>query len=206
MKRRLAVAGALLLVLAGCAAPDTAPSEPPSQPPSADEPTAVDAELPEALETVLAGHELTDLSARQLVDHLDRLGGAQRPSDLMASVRAEEVILAGGGQEVAMLLPQDAFYLSFAPYVNGTHDCYFHSLTTCQGELVAQDVEVRIVTSDGEVLVDEVTTTFDNGFVGYWLPRDVQATLEVTYGALTGTQDIATGPDSPTCLTTLQLA
>lgn len=182
----------LLLLLAGCSSAEPSTAQAP-------------ADLPAGLETVLAGHDLVGLSGKEMVDHLDRLGGADRPGDLMASVRAAELVVSDGRAEAVVALPQDEFYVAFAPYVNQTHDCYFHSLTTCQGELVGADVDVRIVSDDGDVLVDEVTTTFDNGFVGYWLPRDIEGTLEVEYEGLTGVLDIATDADSPTCLTTLQL-
>jgi hypothetical protein len=40
--------------------------------------------------------------------------------------------------------------------VSNTHDCYFHSLTTCTGELGGQQVTVLIVDDEtGEVYVDE---------------------------------------------------
>lgn len=192
MKRLVTVLPLLLLILAGCSG---------AEPSSAEAP----ADLPAGLETVLASHDLTGLSGKEMVDHLDRLGGPDRPADLMASVRPAGLVVSDGSAEAVVPLPQDEFYLAFAPYVGQTHDCYFHSLTTCQGELVGADVDVRIVTDDGEVLVDEVATTFENGFVGYWLPRDIEGTLEVEFEGLTGVLDIATDADSPTCLTTLEL-
>lgn len=184
----------MMLALAGCGGAGTAPAAP-----AADQ-------LPAGIEAAFADHGLSDLSGKEIVDHLDRLAGPDRPTDLMASVRVGELVVSDGVDEVGVPLPDDEFYLSFSPYVDSTHECYFHSLTTCQGELTRQDIEVRIVADDGEVLVHEVATTFDNGFVGYWLPRDIDATVEVGYEGLTGELDIATDADSPTCLTTLQLA
>src|SRR5699024_649152 len=145
------------------------------------------------------------LTGEEILDRLDRLGGADRPTDLMASVQAGELVLSDGVDEAAVPLAEEEFYLAFAPFVAQTPDCHFHSLTTCQGELVEEDLEVRIVTDDGEVRVDEDVTTFANGFAGYSLPRDIEATLEVAHDDLIGTIDIATAADSPTCLTTLQL-
>ncbi|GMA34464.1 CueP family metal-binding protein [Demequina litorisediminis] len=73
-------------------------------------------------------------------------------------------------------MPDDAFYVSLAPYVDTTHECYFHSLTTCTGEMQGEDIDVTVTDVEtGEVLVDEAMTTFDNGFVGLWLPRDAEA-------------------------------
>lgn len=83
-----------------------------------------------------------------------------------------------------------------APYVDQTHECFNHSLTTCKGELASKAMQVRIVDEHGKVLVDETRTTFENGFVGFWLPRDIKGTLRVTYGARVGEVDIVTGVGS----------
>lgn len=96
--------------------------------------------------------------------------------------------------------------MSVPPYVDQTHECFYHSLATCQGELSGEDVRVRTVDDEtGEVLVDEQTTTFDNGFVGFWLPRDIAGTIEVSHDGLTGTAGFTTTDDGATCLTTLRL-
>ena len=124
---------------------------------------------------------------------------------LTASVRPEELIVSDGTEELAVALPEDEFYLSVAPYVDSSHECFFHSLTTCQGELAEADIEVTFTTADGEVLLEETTTTFANGFAGFWLPRDVEGVLEVTHDGRTGQVPVATGEEDPTCLTTLQL-
>lgn len=144
----------------------------------------------------------------ELVDQLDQMNRDERPTDLIASVRANDVLVQDvtTGDEAVVELPHDQFYLSFAPYVTATHDCYFHSLTTCTGELFNEDVDVSIVADDGEVLVDETMTMFDNGFVGVWLPAEIEGTLTVEYDGLTGTTEIGTGVDDPTCLTTLRLS
>ena len=124
----------------------------------------------------------------------------------MASVRPDELQLVSGRQDASLPIPEDRFYLSVAPYVDQTHDCFYHSLTTCQGELGAEAVEVRIVdTTTGEVLVDETRTTFANGFVGFWLPRDIEGTLEVAHDGKVGRTPISTDTEAPTCLTTLRL-
>src|SRR5690625_5260814 len=141
----------------------------------------------------------------EIIDHLDRLGGADRPTDLMASIRPDELVFSDGQQELAMDMPQDRFYLSVAPYVDQTHECIYHSLTTCQGELTDQNLDVRVVSDDGAVLLEEEMTTFANGFVGLWLPRDVRGTIEVSYDGRTGATAFATTEEGATCLTTLQL-
>ncbi|MFD4991299.1 CueP family metal-binding protein [Cellulosimicrobium cellulans] len=179
-------ATATVLVLAGCSA-------------GTPEPTALDA--------LLDRHDLAGLSGREVVDRLEGLETADRPTDLVASVRAAELVLADEAYETTVPLPEDTFYLSVAPFVDETHECFYHSLTTCQGELADEPVSVTVVdAATGEVLVEEDTTLGANGFVGLWLPRDVDAELRVEHEGRVGTTTVSTGADDPTCLTTIQLA
>lgn len=45
--------------------------------------------------------------------------------------------------------------------------------------------------------------TMDNGFIGVWLPVNVNANLKVAYNGKTAAADISTFANSNTCLTTL---
>lgn len=191
----IAAAAALLLTLAGCS----------STAPEADQAPASTPVITTDQADFFAAHDLDGMDGTQIVDHLDRVPVTERPTDLMASVRADQLVLADGEQEIAVPLGEDRFYLSVAPYVDQTHECYYHSLTTCRGELDNEDIGVRIIDETGEVLVDEHVTTFDNGFVGFWLPRDVEGTIEVTHDGLTGQSNFSTSKEGATCLTTLQL-
>ena len=191
LPKPLALAAAALLALAGCAS-----STPGGEPRSAAE------------SAILAKYDLAGLDGRAIVDRLDRVPVASRPATLRASVRPGQLLLSevGSDQPTAVDLPDDLFYLSIAPYIEQTHDCYFHSLTTCQGELAGKDLHVTITErATGNVLVDGVTTTFDNGFVGFWLPSGIDATINVTYEGYAASAEISTGPDAPTCLTTVKL-
>lgn len=154
---------------------------------------------------LLDDHGLSEMTAPQIVDHLDRLSLGDRPADLIASVRPDSLLLTDGERELSMELPPDSSYVSIAPYLEHTHDCFFHSLTTCTGELSAKPVEVRIVDASGEVLVHESTTTFDNGFIGFWLPRGTEGSIQVNYQGRTGEAGFSTAEDGATCITTLQL-
>lgn len=145
------------------------------------------------------------LSGRQIVDHLERVAGAERRSEIIASVRTDELVVSDGTRDVVVPLPEDVFYVSVAPYVSATHDCFYHSLTTCQGELSNEPVDVTITSSTGEVLHDGQVTTFDNGFVGFWLPRGAEGTIELDHEGRTGTHTFSTDADAPTCVTTAQL-
>ena len=189
--RRLAVlaaagAAVLAMLLAGCA-------------PSSDTPQS-------AKSSLLTEQGLTGMTTTQIIDHLDQMSVNDRPTDLVASVRPEALILTDDEQEMSLAMPADVSYVSIAPFIQQTHDCFFHSLTTCRGELSSQPIEVRILDrATGDVLIDEATTTFDNGFVGYWLPRGVEGSIEVTHDGRTGTTAFSTMDDAPTCITTLQL-
>jgi len=157
---------------------------------------------------LLAEKDLDGLLARDIIERLDTMPVAERDEHLMASVRPDELLLStSDGSEAALPMPEDEFYLSIAPYIETTHDCYYHSLTTCLGELANQDVTVTVVdNATGEAVFDERLTTYDNGFVGIWLPRDLEATLTVESDGRSASTAISTaGSEQPTCITTLQL-
>jgi hypothetical protein len=157
---------------------------------------------------LLADHGLAGLDAAQIIDLLDETPLDERAPDLIASVRPDALALSDdAGRETNVPMPDDEFYVSVAPYVDRTHDCYFHSLTTCVGELQGEDVTVTVTDdASGEVLVDEARQTYDNGFVGLWLPRGVDATLTIEYDGRTGTTGVSTSDDEdPTCLTGVRL-
>ncbi len=181
------LAGALLLT--GC----TTAAEPETEAPAA------------ALEQVAALGLATD-DAQAIVEGLDRLPVDKRPSAdaLIASVRPTELVLQPG--DVTLPLADAGFYLSIAPYVNQTHPCDFHSLTTCLGELQNTPIELTVTdTKTGEVVVNEITATADNGFVGVWLPRDGEFDVRVVGEQGVAEQRVTTGDTDPTCLTTMQL-
>lgn len=196
-RRPLAAASAVLaaaFILSGCSTTSTQPAPPPTAS------QAIDAEL-------LADHELAGLDAAQIIERLDTMPVAERPSDLIASVRPDALVLTDGEQrETRLPMPDDEVYISIAPYLEQTHDCHFHSLTTCLGELADTEVRVTLTGDDGEVLLDEARQTYDNGFIGIWVPRGIEATLTIKHEGQTGSATISTtNEDDPTCITTLQL-
>lgn len=163
--------------------------------------------LPDSVVDLLEGYDdVAGLDVREAIVALDQLPES-RPLAVQASVRADEVIFSDGTQEVAVPIPGDEVYVSIAPYREQTHDCYYHALGGCQGELVGESLQVTIADEAGEVLVEEEATTYTNGFVGFWLPKDMTGTITVTdaEGELSGQAPFDTGADGPTCITTLQL-
>ena len=163
---------------------------------------------PGAADSILAEYGLAGLEPAELIDRLDATPVADRPDGLMASVRPDHLVIRDAeGSQVALRLPADQFYLSVAPYLSTTHDCFFHSLTTCRGELRNADIHVTVNDSvTGEVIIDQAMRTFDNGFVGMWLPAGIQAEVTISYEGRANTSQISTGADDATCITTAQLA
>lgn len=192
LPRRSLVIGAVLfpLVVAGCG---TRGSEPAS--------ITGDQDL-------LHEHGFADADAHEIIDRLEALPVAERPQNLIASVTATSLQLQDdAGREAELPLAEGQFYLSVAPFVETTHECAFHSLTTCRGELRNREVTVSVVDSgSGEVLEEGARATHDNGFLGLWLPRGITAELTCTLEDYTGTASISTqAEDDLTCLTSLQL-
>lgn len=185
-----AAALGLALVLAGCSTPST------EAPPTG------------SSSTILSEHGLEGMDAAQIVNRLDALPIAERPAGLMASIRPDELLLSDGeNPDLSMPMPEDKFYVSLAPFVDQTHDCYFHSLTTCTGELAAEEMDVTVTNqATGEVLLAEKMQTQENGFLGLWLPRDIEATIHVAQDDRSASASISTANDDDlTCLTTMQL-
>ncbi len=108
--------------------------------------------------------------------------------------------------EVIVSLPADVMVVSVAPFLNHTHPCLTHYMSSCQGELVAVPFAVRAVLADGTVVIDEVLPSMANGFIDLWLPRGeaVEVSFEIDGYRTVGV--LSTHRDSPTCVTTLQLS
>lgn len=200
----LAVSGvaALGTVLAACGTSPTSSSAPAV--PGGDAAAGTGTALEPAARELLAAHGIEAATAEDAVTALDQVP-EQRPLAVTGSVGYDQVLFADESEEVAASLTGGQFYLSMAPYRTQTHKCYYHNLGGCQGELIDAPVHVTVVTDAGESLVDEDVTTYANGFVGFWIPRDLTGTVTVTTETETATSPFDSGPDGPTCLTTLRL-
>lgn len=189
-KLLLAVTSATVLVLAGCSGAPEAASPPAAAAVASDE--------------VVTALGLAGKTPKEIVEAIDS-STDERPMDFGASVRGTQLVLKKGDKETTLQLPKDSYYVSIAPYRTQTHECYFHSLASCHGELHNADVKVTITDDTGKVLVDEATKTYANGFVGFWLPKDIKGTITVEEGGNKGTVPFETTEGSATCVTTLQL-
>jgi hypothetical protein len=127
--------------------------------------------------------------------------------DVQASITSTELIVTDeDGEEERVALPEDKFFLSIAPYITETHPCVDHSLTGCQGEMTNEAVTIAITDSEGNIILDEVTETMENGFIDLWLPRNEEYKVSVSYkGDLKAETTLSTFEDDQTCITTMQL-
>lgn len=151
----------------------------------------------------LTQHGLADKTVEEMVNTIDTSPLAQ-PLPYRSAVTPNELIIENNGKQYIYPL-QEKFYLSFAPFINKTHPCLIHSLSGCQAELANTTFNVKINDSEGKSIIDQDMTSGSNGFVGVWLPRNINGTLEVTYNGKKAQTVIATHRNSQTCLTTLQL-
>ncbi|WP_313894028.1 CueP family metal-binding protein [Psychrobacillus sp.] len=125
--------------------------------------------------------------------------------DVTASITSHELIVTDNGKETSFDLPEDEFFVSIAPFVSSTHECGIHSLTGCQGELVEKDFDVHIQDAEGNVVMDETITSFENGFIDLWLPRDRTYQVKIDYDGKTVESELSTFKGDNTCVTTMQL-
>lgn len=151
----------------------------------------------------LAKQGLAGKTVEQIVDVIDRSPQA-RPLPYSASITSKELKLSDGQQQYSYPLG-NTFYLSFAPYIQQTHPCFNHSLSGCQGELATTAFDVKITDKAGNVIIQKTLNSHQNGFVGVWLPRNIEGTIDVTYQGRMASSPFATYDDSQTCMTTLQL-
>lgn len=127
-------------------------------------------------------------------------------NDVSASITSNELIVTDiENNKTTYSLPKDEFFVSIAPFVTTTHPCTNHSLTSCQGELVEKDFDVYIQDEDGNVVVDETMTSFENGFIDLWLPRDQKFQVKIEYNGKVAKSEISTYDGDNTCITTMQL-
>ena len=198
MNRRLAAIILLPLLPLGALTACSTPTTPSTAPTTSSAATSV------ADDSLVQALGMEGKSGREIVEALDQVP-SQRPLPIMGSVRYDQIVLTDGTVEETVPIDGDEFYISLAPYETTTHECYFHNVGTCRGELADTDVHVIITTDDGEVLVDEDATTYANGFVGFWIPKDVAGTIEVTRDGKKAVSPFSSDADGATCVTTLPL-
>lgn len=123
-----------------------------------------------------------------------------------ASITSHQLLVTeDDGSENVYDLAEEDFFVSIAPYVNQTHPCQIHSLTSCQGEMVEEEFAVYIEDTKGNVIVDETMKTLENGFIDLWLPRDETYQVKIEHEGLVTEAELSTFENDDTCVTTMQL-
>lgn len=149
---------------------------------------------------ILSKYELNGLSVKEMVNKLDSV--TDEKNGLNASITSTTLILYDNEKQYEFKLPKDEFYVSFAPYLNEIHPCQTHNLVSCRGELFNKEFEISIVKKDGTVILDQKVKSMNSGFIGLWLPRDIEATLTISYKGTSVSKPLTTFTKSDTCITT----
>lgn len=105
-------------------------------------------------------------------------------STYSASIDSDNVYIKSDNKSYTYALPKDLFYISFAPYMTYTHECFIHSLTGCQGEMDKIDIYVIVYNDTGEIIKDEIMNTGEDGFIGLYLQKGINYKVEVEYDGL----------------------
>lgn len=71
--------------------------------------------------------------------------------------------------------------------------------------MAERDFDVRIVNSEGQVVMNETVRTLKNGFLELWLPRDRRLQLKINGMNREINSVLETTINSDTCITNLQL-
>jgi len=146
---------------------------------------------------------LTNLSTVEMFAELNVLGFTNK--SVSTSANDQVLSITSGDQVLTYEMPDDAFYVAIAPYIDSTHTCTIHSVSGCRGELVEEEFMVKIVDDAGNTVFDEKTSTMQNGFFELWLPREISGTMYITYNGLQTFAEISTYEGNNTCITTIQL-
>lgn len=151
---------------------------------------------------LLAEYHLNQQDVKSLVTQLEK---NEFPAEVSASITDQVVRLSIKQHNYRFNLPTNTRYVAFAPYLMRTHECYTHSLTGCQGELVDTLIAVDIYTLTGDVISSNVYNTGKDGFIGLFLATDQSYQVVLTYQNKVASFIVEAGV-AQTCFTDLRLA
>lgn len=137
---------------------------------------------------------------------MEAFSSKKRTAKSVSAKSSELLVVENDGTQRTYPMPKNEFYLSIAPYVGQTHTCYNHNLATCKGELADKSFHVKISDSSGKVIIDKDVTTFQNGFLDLWVPRDEKLKVKVDYEGKSSEEQITTYENDRTCITTMRLS
>jgi hypothetical protein len=137
---------------------------------------------------------------------IEEFSSAKRTAKSVSAKTSELVVAENDGSQTTYPMPKDEFYLSIAPFVEHTHNCYNHNLATCKGELANKTVHVNVKDASGKVLVDKEVQTYQNGFLDLWVPRGEKVKVKVDYEGKSSEELLTTNENDRTCITTMKLS
>lgn len=108
-------------------------------------------------------------------------------------------------REVLIALPIDEMFIAVAPYIEDTHTCSTHYLSSCQGELINKNFALTIVNDQERVVFEGNKSSLRNGFFELWLERDKRFSIKLGYQNKSTEFFIETFEDSNTCVTTVKI-
>jgi len=123
---------------------------------------------------------------------------------LVASIDDEFIVYYIQEERYVHKLEVDLHYISFAPYIGLTHECYIHSLTGCQGELLMEDVYIEIYDESGEKIFSDTLNTGEDGFIGLFLESNKVYNVKVESSGYSSEFQID-GYSKQTCYTEVKL-
>ncbi len=153
---------------------------------------------------VLDAFGLVDEDVETIVAALE--AGTEDKTRFNARIDGAALQLTADGETETLALPDGLFYLSIAPYLTTTHECFTHNLVTCRGELANATFSITVRDAEGAVVLEGDYTAGANGFIGLWLPAGIEGTVTVEYQNRVATGTFATHPAAATCMTTLYLS
>lgn len=144
------------------------------------------------------------LDKSNVIELIEKLENNDFPDELSASITEEQVLIYFKEDTYEIDIPENVLYISFAPYLTYTHDCFRHSLTGCQGELVNKDMLIKVYSQNEELIFSRQENTGDDGFIGLFLESNQTYKIEITYEN-TQVMFMVQSGTSQTCYSELQL-
>ena len=127
-------------------------------------------------------------------------------SKIITYVNTQQVVFEfPDGRIIKKDLPKDSMYIAIAPYINSTHTCSTHYISSCDGEMKNEFVKVIIKENNNNIIFNSLVKTMKNGFFELWLPRNNDFSLHIDYNSMVGEETLLTNENSKTCVTTIQL-
>lgn len=135
---------------------------------------------------------------------IEQLENESFPNSLSASITDQQVLIYYQNETYEIDIHDSLLYVSFAPYLTYTHDCFRHSLTGCQGEMVNQNMVVKIYDDSLQLLDTKTVNTGKDGFIGLFLERNRTYKIVVEYENMQ-TEFFVMSGTTQTCYSELKL-